>query len=54
MPQMNPMNWIMLFIYFSSIFYFMNLTIYFNFSYNPNYSSTSHNQMTKSIKSWLW
>nr|YP_010758048.1 ATP synthase F0 subunit 8 [Gunungiella acanthoclada]WEU80053.1 ATP synthase F0 subunit 8 [Gunungiella acanthoclada] len=55
MPQMNPMNWIILFIYFSSIYYLMNLIIYFNFSYNPHQSMSSlHNQSTKSLKSWSW
>nr|QJF72902.1 ATP synthase F0 subunit 8 [Nephus voeltzkowi]QJF72928.1 ATP synthase F0 subunit 8 [Nephus voeltzkowi] len=30
MPQMMPLNWMMLFLYFLLIFYLFNINLYFN------------------------
>nr|YP_009185895.1 ATP synthase F0 subunit 8 [Olophrum piceum]ALO70802.1 ATP synthase F0 subunit 8 [Olophrum piceum] len=36
MPQMAPMNWLMLFIMFTMIFLLFNSLNYFSFKYNMN------------------
>nr|QLY90217.1 ATP synthase F0 subunit 8 [Hydraena gracilis] len=51
MPQMAPMNWLMLFMYFISMFLLMNSLNYFMFLYNPQ------NKLIKkyNIKiNWKW
>nr|QYK19514.1 ATP synthase subunit 8 [Neotriplax arisana] len=35
MPQMAPMNWLLLFIYFIAIFMMVNALVYFSFLYTP-------------------
>nr|QUB07192.1 ATP synthase F0 subunit 8 [Syneta adamsi] len=51
MPQMAPMNWLMLFFYFISIFLLFNLTNYFMFMYNNKNKMSYHH----SIKlNWKW
>nr|QNP10009.1 ATP synthase F0 subunit 8 [Aulacochthebius sp. IBE<ESP> RA1155] len=51
MPQMAPMNWISLFIYFSMIFMIFNSLNYFSFKYNILSSN-----FKKSINklNWKW
>nr|AHK17976.1 F-ATPase subunit 8 [Eriosoma moriokense] len=36
MPQMAPMNWLILFMYFMLTFYIIMNIMYFNFKKNPN------------------
>nr|AOY39152.1 ATP synthase F0 subunit 8 [Meropathus sp. BMNH 675618] len=36
MPQMAPMNWILLFMYFTMIFLLFNSMNYFSFKYTNN------------------
>nr|QWB85860.1 ATP synthase F0 subunit 8 [Ulochaetes vacca] len=36
MPQMAPMNWMILFIYFVMIFFMVNIFNYFSFCYLKN------------------
>nr|YP_010586527.1 ATP synthase F0 subunit 8 [Psychomyia kalais]UZZ44341.1 ATP synthase F0 subunit 8 [Psychomyia kalais] len=48
MPQMNPMNWIMLFLYFLMIIKIMNNNIYFLMFKNKNYNKI--NFMNKTFK----
>nr|ARH55211.1 ATP synthase F0 subunit 8 [Teredus cylindricus] len=39
MPQMAPLNWMMLFIYFSFMLLIFNSMNYFSFMYNPKFFS---------------
>nr|AXS65513.1 ATP synthase F0 subunit 8 [Cucujoidea sp. 44 KM-2017] len=51
MPQMAPMNWTMLMIYFIIMFMIFNCMNYFNFLYNKKTFKTT----IKSIKTnWKW
>nr|AML26778.1 ATP synthase F0 subunit 8 [Scarabaeidae sp. BMNH 1274752] len=36
MPQMAPLNWLMLFIYFCMMFIIFNMMNYYLFTYKPN------------------
>nr|AXS66442.1 ATP synthase F0 subunit 8 [Staphylinoidea sp. 10 KM-2017] len=51
MPQMAPLNWLTLFIYFSMIFILMNSLNYFSFMYK-----ITSNFKDKKIKkiNWKW
>nr|AXS65743.1 ATP synthase F0 subunit 8 [Staphylinoidea sp. 13 KM-2017] len=51
MPQMAPLNWLILFIYFSFIFILLNSLNYFSFLYK-----IKNNFSNKIIKknSWKW
>nr|YP_009695403.1 ATP synthase F0 subunit 8 [Diaphanes mendax]QEJ81633.1 ATP synthase F0 subunit 8 [Diaphanes mendax] len=50
MPQMGPLNWLMLMIYFSIIFMMLNTFIYSVFAYNNKMSNNS-----KTFKlMWKW
>nr|AML25688.1 ATP synthase F0 subunit 8 [Histeridae sp. BMNH 1274743] len=51
MPQMAPMNWAMLMIYFIMIFISYNMLNYFIFKY-PIKKSTS--ETTKKSINWKW
>nr|AXS66033.1 ATP synthase F0 subunit 8 [Languriidae sp. KM-2017] len=51
MPQMAPMNWLMLFIYFLMIFLMVNTLNYFNFFYTVKKFSFSKNKISYS---WKW
>nr|YP_010554727.1 ATP synthase F0 subunit 8 [Arctopsyche spinescens]UYO79360.1 ATP synthase F0 subunit 8 [Arctopsyche spinescens] len=52
MPQIMPLNWIILLLFFSLIFYWMNSLIYFFYSpKHPNIKSTSY-KMNKI--NWQW
>nr|UPL65782.1 ATPase subunit 8 [Anacestra spiniger] len=49
MPQMAPLWWDILFIYFLMVFLMINMLIYFNKNYKP-----LTNMMKKSINSMKW
>nr|ALO70286.1 ATP synthase F0 subunit 8 [Aloconota currax]ARH54856.1 ATP synthase F0 subunit 8 [Aloconota currax] len=51
MPQMAPMNWLLLFLMFIVIFMMFNSLNYFCFIYNPKTSKIK--QVLKSIN-WKW
>nr|ALO70905.1 ATP synthase F0 subunit 8 [Scaphisoma boleti] len=51
MPQMMPLNWILLFMWFIMIFMIFNSMIYFNFTYNPK---KSNQLIKKTIITWKW
>nr|AXS65623.1 ATP synthase F0 subunit 8 [Cucujoidea sp. 38 KM-2017] len=51
MPQMAPMNWISLFIFFTLIFLLINSLNYFSFKYPNHFFST--NKIFKKIN-WKW
>nr|AXS66223.1 ATP synthase F0 subunit 8 [Tenebrionoidea sp. 4 KM-2017] len=51
MPQMAPMSWSLLMIYFILIFMIFNLTIYFSFYLEPKKLS-SDNKIIQ--KNWKW
>nr|AYR05102.1 ATP synthase F0 subunit 8 [Scymninae sp. 2 ACP-2013] len=51
MPQMMPLNWMMLMIYFIMIFLLFNILIYFNNLSKPmNFKKMDYNKMI----SWKW
>nr|ALL97407.1 ATP synthase FO subunit 8 [Asiemphytus rufocephalus] len=53
MPQMYPLNWIILFIFFSLIFIFFNIINYFNFKIekkNKMFIMKKNSQMLN----WKW
>nr|QMS48769.1 ATP synthase F0 subunit 8 [Osmylus lucalatus] len=52
MPQMAPINWLTLFIYFTIVMFLFNVMNYFIISYTPPASKTlfySTNSLT-----WKW
>nr|YP_009185882.1 ATP synthase F0 subunit 8 [Myrmecocephalus concinnus]ALO70724.1 ATP synthase F0 subunit 8 [Myrmecocephalus concinnus] len=51
MPQMAPMNWLILFITFILIFMLFNSLNYFSFLYQPLISIKSK---SSKIFSWKW
>nr|YP_010586059.1 ATP synthase F0 subunit 8 [Apsilochorema nigrum]UZZ43795.1 ATP synthase F0 subunit 8 [Apsilochorema nigrum] len=53
MPQMMPINWIMLFIYFIILFIIFNSMNYYNFFYKINKSLTTH-QKKIFMFNWKW
>nr|AEP27453.1 ATP synthase F0 subunit 8 [Deporaus betulae] len=51
MPQMAPLNWLTLFIFFILVFMIFNSVNYFMFNYTPKICKISK----KSIKfNWKW
>nr|AXS66563.1 ATP synthase F0 subunit 8 [Tenebrionoidea sp. 9 KM-2017] len=52
MPQMAPLNWLTLMMYFIMIFIVFNTINYFSFSYSPQKKS-SLKEKTKKI-AWKW
>nr|AOY39945.1 ATP synthase F0 subunit 8 [Curculionidae sp. BMNH 1040049] len=50
MPQMSPLNWIFLFIFFSSLFMLFSIMNYFTPTYKP--SPSKYNKMY--IYPWKW
>nr|ALO76593.1 ATP synthase F0 subunit 8 [Coccidula rufa] len=50
MPQMMPLNWMMLFLYFIMLFMILNILLYFNFQPIPNMK----NLKFKKIINWKW
>nr|YP_010586293.1 ATP synthase F0 subunit 8 [Kisaura zhejiangensis (nom. nud.)]UZZ44068.1 ATP synthase F0 subunit 8 [Kisaura zhejiangensis (nom. nud.)] len=53
MPQMNPMSWILLFIYFIYLFYLFILFIYFNIINKCQNNNLINKIFTKSMN-WKW
>nr|AGI97898.1 ATP synthase F0 subunit 8 [Colopha kansugei]AGI97899.1 ATP synthase F0 subunit 8 [Colopha kansugei]AHK17971.1 F-ATPase subunit 8 [Colopha kansugei] len=51
MPQMAPMNWLILFIFFNLIFYLLMKMIYFNFLKTINNKSFKNNMIKNYNKS---
>nr|ALO70326.1 ATP synthase F0 subunit 8 [Atheta sp. 1 EF-2015] len=51
MPQMAPMNWLMLFFMFIMVFMIFNSLNYFCFLYTPKLSKSS--KISNSIN-WKW
>nr|AXS66321.1 ATP synthase F0 subunit 8 [Staphylinoidea sp. 3 KM-2017] len=52
MPQMAPMNWLTLFIFFVLIFMLFNSINYFSFLYTPSPFKAPENK--KMLMSWKW
>nr|AOY39334.1 ATP synthase F0 subunit 8 [Uleiota sp. BMNH 833935] len=51
MPQMAPMNWLILYMFFSLIFLYINCLNFYMFSYsNKSYFNTKK----KSLINWKW
>nr|YP_010586046.1 ATP synthase F0 subunit 8 [Apsilochorema hwangi]UZZ43782.1 ATP synthase F0 subunit 8 [Apsilochorema hwangi] len=53
MPQMMPINWIMLFIYFIILYIIFNSMNYYNFFYKINKSLNIHHKKI-SMFNWKW
>nr|AXZ71058.1 ATP synthase F0 subunit 8 [Lonchoptera multiseta] len=53
MPQMAPLSWLILFIFFTIMFIFFNIMNYYNF--NTSKKSKENMMMSKSISfNWKW
>nr|YP_010585929.1 ATP synthase F0 subunit 8 [Maesaipsyche stengeli]UZZ43652.1 ATP synthase F0 subunit 8 [Maesaipsyche stengeli] len=53
MPQIMPLNWIMLIFYFSLLFYWINSIIFYNYLKTPNNYSMMNTPKFKTIN-WKW
>nr|YP_010449378.1 ATP synthase F0 subunit 8 [Jamides bochus]UTT74582.1 ATP synthase F0 subunit 8 [Jamides bochus] len=53
MPQMMPLNWIMLFIFFICIYIMFNIMNYYIFSYKNKFLMKKYNNMNKNFN-WKW
>nr|ALO70763.1 ATP synthase F0 subunit 8 [Neophonus bruchi] len=51
MPQMAPMNWLMLFFMFTLIFLLLNSINYFSYKYNINLKNKN---FYKNMILWKW
>nr|QJF72850.1 ATP synthase F0 subunit 8 [Nephus includens] len=51
MPQMMPLNWLTLFLYFIAIFMLFNIILFFNFNINKD---TSFKKFYKNKLNWKW
>nr|ALO70979.1 ATP synthase F0 subunit 8 [Pselaphinae sp. 2 EF-2015] len=49
MPQMSPLNWIMLYMYFTSIFILFNMINYYLINYKKN-----KKKIKIQYKNWKW
>nr|YP_010021602.1 ATP synthase F0 subunit 8 [Pnyxia scabiei]QOL10543.1 ATP synthase F0 subunit 8 [Pnyxia scabiei] len=54
MPQMNPMNWLTLFLFFIIILTLFNIKTYYNFFMNKNNSIYNYNNKKKLLMNWKW
>nr|YP_010554597.1 ATP synthase F0 subunit 8 [Cheumatopsyche infascia]UYO79217.1 ATP synthase F0 subunit 8 [Cheumatopsyche infascia] len=52
MPQMMPLNWILLMLFFSFIYYIIFTNIYFNLP--PLQSSLTPSLINSSTLNWMW
>nr|QNP10074.1 ATP synthase F0 subunit 8 [Ochthebius perpusillus] len=52
MPQMAPMNWMMLFFMFTMIFLMFNTLNYFSFKYIPIQKTNNKKNLKK--LNWKW
>nr|YP_009995379.1 ATP synthase F0 subunit 8 [Ochthebius hasegawai]QNP09795.1 ATP synthase F0 subunit 8 [Ochthebius hasegawai] len=53
MPQMAPMNWMMLFLMFTIIFLVFNSLNYFSFKYMNKNTNNKFN-LKKNFLNWKW
>nr|AHF21734.1 ATP synthase F0 subunit 8 [Apatania sp. YW-2014] len=53
MPQMMPMNWMILYFMFNLIFYMFMTNNYFNMNFQPKMTQSLNSNYTKSIY-YLW
>nr|YP_010175640.1 ATP synthase F0 subunit 8 [Corythoxestis sunosei]QSL98900.1 ATP synthase F0 subunit 8 [Corythoxestis sunosei] len=53
MPQMMPINWIMLFMFFTLIFFYMFIFNYYNFNFSNKLSFKMVN-IKKNNLNWKW
>nr|AND96078.1 ATP synthase F0 subunit 8 [Onthophagus crassicollis] len=51
MPQMAPINWLMLLIYFSFLFMIFNVMNYYSFNYNIKLFTF---KKTNKMLNWKW
>nr|APX40801.1 ATP synthase F0 subunit 8 [Phyllotreta tetrastigma] len=51
MPQMMPMNWLILMIYFIMFYYLMVNLNFYSFKYQPE---TSNISKTNNLNLWKW
>nr|AXS66477.1 ATP synthase F0 subunit 8 [Cucujoidea sp. 29 KM-2017] len=51
MPQMSPLSWLSLFMYFIMIFFMINVLLYFSFLYPIKTTELKTNQLKFS---WKW
>nr|AXS65813.1 ATP synthase F0 subunit 8 [Staphylinoidea sp. 15 KM-2017] len=51
MPQMSPLSWMSLFIYFMMIFMLFNVLNYYLFNYQPK---IFHKKTTSLSINWKW
>nr|AXS65983.1 ATP synthase F0 subunit 8 [Curculionoidea sp. 6 KM-2017]AXS65993.1 ATP synthase F0 subunit 8 [Curculionoidea sp. 5 KM-2017] len=51
MPQMSPLNWISLFLMFSSLFIILMMMNYYIFMYNPHSPQMKKNKIKLN---WKW
>nr|YP_009441997.1 ATP synthase F0 subunit 8 [Anisandrus dispar]AOY40218.1 ATP synthase F0 subunit 8 [Anisandrus dispar] len=51
MPQMAPINWMWLYLFFSMLFMTMCVLNFFSFKYYPKYMLNKNKLV---IKSWKW
>nr|WRO45289.1 ATP synthase F0 subunit 8 [Phyllothelys breve] len=53
MPQMMPLNWLMLFLFFSLLLILFNMLNYYN-SHNEFTFLTNKKKITKTSLNWKW
>nr|ALO70711.1 ATP synthase F0 subunit 8 [Metopsia clypeata] len=53
MPQMAPMSWLTLFIFFTMIFFMFNMINYFSFLYNKP-QTIINKKSIKTLLNWKW
>nr|AYW52159.1 ATP synthase F0 subunit 8 [Lamiinae sp. 4 ACP-2013] len=51
MPQMAPLNWLTLFIFFISIFFIFNIMNFYMFNYSPKEQKSKKSLITFN---WKW
>nr|YP_010352933.1 ATP synthase F0 subunit 8 [Tropostreptus microcephalus]UOF70364.1 ATP synthase F0 subunit 8 [Tropostreptus microcephalus] len=51
MPQMFPMNWLLMFLIFVTMYLLMTLFINYNYLHNP---MTMQNVLSKTKLNWKW
>nr|QJX65649.1 ATP synthase F0 subunit 8 [Amorophaga japonica] len=54
MPQMMPMNWIMLILFFMIIFYLFNIMNYYNFKIINKSIMKNNKNFFKTNLIWKW
>nr|ANJ70506.1 ATP synthase F0 subunit 8 [Hygrotus inaequalis] len=54
MPQMAPMNWLMLYMFFSAMFIMFNFMNYYLFLIKSKNIKTNHMKLNPILYSWKW